>query len=269
MGQGRSALEALRLSGGKLRLWVAALLAGIVSASLRPALADEAAPSFVHFKQFKPVYALLGTPDAKLQLSFKIQPVPNFELYFGYTQLMVWDVYRPSDPMRSVDFDPEFSYRIHLDPAADRWIDLGLFEHESNGRDGNASREWNRVYVLYHSSERLGEQLQALWSIKFWVPLLRKTNRDIAQYRGIWEGEFTLRNFLGPFFGENTLALRFYPGGPYLIDPLKGGRELTFRFKTAKQALGLMYVAQVFQGYGENLYDYRQSRFGVRAGVGF
>jgi phospholipase A1/A2 len=243
-------------------------LCGLPNPSWATAPVEES--QLVRLQQHKPIYAIAGRPDTKIQLSFKVQIMKELGLHFGYTQLMMWDVLKPSAPIRDINYNPDLFYRIVFEESSPQWLDVGLFEHESNGRDGTASRSWNRAYMRYHSATTLDEQTQLVWSIKGWLPYgYNDSNADILRYRGLWELQCGVTNFLGPFFGMNELALRIYPGGASSTNPLQGGQELTLRAKTNYRALAPTLVFQLFHGYGENMLDYRANRFGLRAGFGF
>lgn len=70
--------------------------------------------------------------------------------------------------------------------------------------------------------------------------------------------------------GTSDLNLRVYGGGPSWVDPTRGGQELTLRasmpyFKRFRPLL----VAQVFNGYGEGLLDYKTRHTVGRLGISF
>jgi outer membrane phospholipase A len=232
--------------------------------------AVQAEVPYVRLQEYQPIYIIAGKPDTKVQFSFMTQFIQKIEFYFGYTQLMMWDLSHPSAPFRDLNYNPDLFYRIHMDQESSQWLDLGAFEHESNGKDGDDSRGWHRFYLRYHSQHRLGEEVRGLWSFKLWYPIpYDSSNKDIVHYRGVWELQISLKNFLGSFFGENNLALRIYPGGRYYSNPLAGGQELTLLTKAPLKVLTPLAVFQIFHGYGENLLDYKTERWGVRAGLGF
>lgn len=242
------------------------LLAGAIS-SVR---AEESEPRLLQLYQYKPIYFIMGRPDTKIQLSFKVPLIRDIPVYFGYTQLMMWELFIPSPYFSDLNYDPEVFYRLPVQGERDKWLDLSPFEHESNGMGGMRERSWNRVYLRYHTCTRLGAKTTLLWNFKAWVPIYyNPNNRDLAQYRGIWEIEVDLSRFLGPFFGDNDLIFRFYPGGTSLTNPLRGGQELTFRARKAGTGFLPLLVAQVFHGYGEDLLRYNQNILGIRAGIGF
>lgn len=72
-----------------------------------------------------------------------------FPLYMAYTQTSFWNIGKPSAPYEENNYNPEMfldypisDNRINLDHAA-----IGV-EHQSNGRDGAESSNWNRLYLL-------------------------------------------------------------------------------------------------------------------------
>ena len=76
---------------------------------LLPALsvAEEAQSELIHFYQFKPTYFLMGTPYTKIEFSFKADVIRSVPLYFGYTQLMFWELFVQSPYFYDIDYNPE------------------------------------------------------------------------------------------------------------------------------------------------------------------
>jgi outer membrane phospholipase A len=182
---------------------------------------------------------------------------------------MMWDLFAPSPHFYDINYNPEFFYRYKLD-GSEQWFDLGPFEHESNGLGGELERSWYKSSVRYHTRTEIGERAKVYWDIKAWIPWHSNGNTDqIERYRGIGELNVTLSDFLGPFFEKGDLILRIYPGGASAINPVYGGQELTFRAKARYRAFLPLFVAQIFHGYGENLLDLQDNRWGIRAGIGF
>jgi outer membrane phospholipase A len=219
---------------------------------------------------YRPDYFILGNPSSKLSVSFKIRLIEDTGIYFAYSQLMFWDLWADSQPMRDLNYNPEAFYR-HIFSAKDNlWLDLGV-EHESNGLDGSASRGWNRVYLRYSSSKFADDRHDMFWSIKASVPWgFDSTSLDVARYRGVYEAEFSIRNVLSMLFDRNDVTIRIYPGGKYYINPLEGGQELTIRFNSAYMKPVLpIWVIQFFHGYGENLLDMSRDHVELRIGLGF
>lgn len=226
----------------------------------------------VPIEGYRPSYFLYGNPDSKLQVSFKVQLLERYRVYFAYSQLMFWELREDSKPFRDLNFNPELFYRYIRTEESNWHVDLGM-EHESNGRGGDDSRSWNRTFVRYSFKIKGMEEPELYFDTKFWFAPTSSfdvTNFDIQRYRGFWEIYLTATNFLGGAFDRHDLSFRLYPGGPSGTDPLRGGQELTFRFVGAFKPLALpMLTLQLFNGYGENLLDYKRRRTIFRVGIGF
>jgi phospholipase A1 len=246
--------------------FIVALLA-LLAPCLAFAYPDEGTPPVERFSAYKPTYGIVGKNDAKIQISLKARPANGVPLYFGYTQLMMWDIYKSSAPMRDINFNPEVFYRLNLGELKDlRWLDIGPFEHESNGLDGERSRSWNRTYVRYSDADQRGGRVLQ-WSLKLYVPY--SCEISCARYRGIAEGMVSLNNLFGAEIGENDLILRVYPGGKGYVNFAQGGQEITFRIRPGHRPLIPLLVVQFFRGYGENLLDQSRDGIAVRGGIGF
>lgn len=242
------------------------------------AVASELGQSWFQIEPFKPTYFLLGKPDTKVQFSFKLRFVPTVPIYFAYSQLMKWEIFLPSAPLRDVNYEPELFYRwdlVHEDATTrrllpPRFVDFGIFAHESNGRDDIDSRSWDRVYLRYVTGWRVGEQTNLVVTGRINVPLrVDPATPDLLWYRGVLEGEVALVRFWNETFEESELRLRVFSAGPSHLNPLEGGQELTLRLKPRASTFLPTFVVQGFHGYSENLLDYSRKRFVFRVGVGF
>ena len=233
------------------------------------AAAQENWTQVTPFEGYKPVYFLMGQPNAKIEGSLKVPLIQGQTLYFGYTQIMLWELVRPSPYFADVNYNPEIFYRFHLGDRKDRWLDFGPLEHESNGKGGADERSWNRTYLRYHEEWALYGRAKLRAEVKAWVPYsMNASNRNLPNYRGLWEGNVILSDFRGDWVVED-LIFRFYAGGPSNVDPTRGGQELTLRIKTAKRKFIPVTMLQVFHGCAESLADYRHSNWAYRAGIGF
>lgn len=216
-------------------------------------------------------YFLLGTPLSKLSLSFKLKAHEDYDFYFAYSQQMFWALQADSRPFRDLNYNPEMFYRVNLNPERGEWIDVGAYEHESNGMAGLDSRSWDRSYLRYNTKMMVGDKASLTFNFKIWYSYnYDETNMDIEQYRGFWEINIILRDFLGASFSRNDISVRLYPGGPTHTDILSGGQEITYRVnrKISKKFL-FMPVFQYFHGRGENLLDFREEKNMFRVGFGF
>ena len=239
-----------------------------------PAVTDAASiktePNLLSLYSYKPIYFLVGSPYTKIQLSFETQIFKNIPIYFGYSQLMLWDLLTPSPFFYDLNYNPLFWYRLVTNDVNSEWLDFIPWEHESNGKGGSSEISWDRVGVLYHRTDSVGANMQLYQDYKVWVPLDYNSNStDLARYRGLWELNLTLSGLFKPYFAFDDITLRLYPGGPSLLDPTMGGQELTLRLRSSNRMFLPFVTLQVFHGYGEYLQDYSVDQWGLRAGLGF
>lgn len=231
-------------------------------------------PHLTDIKFYNQNYFLLGYPDTKIHLSVKWNFYnihdDNDKVYFGYSQQMMWELLRDDPYMRDVNYNPDFFLRHSLD--AETWIDVGVFEHESNGRGGAEERSWNRTYLRYQGNSSFRtffETAQNLdWSIKTWVPYsYNPSNTNLAEYRGFWELEFALFDiFVGNM--DQQVIIRVYPGD--VIHFRDGGQELTIKTSLPRKwGFKAFFIGQLFHGYGETLLNYDEETWGIRGGIGF
>ncbi|WP_232476077.1 phospholipase A [Flavisphingomonas formosensis] len=227
---------------------------------------------------YAPIYAVYGPgtdSEAKIQISFKYQlfgragevgrgaPFLN-GIHFGYTQRMFWDLGAESSPFRNIDYMPELFYLVPPIPLGDR-VALGGqigFRHESNGRDGVASRSANTLYVQPVATIPLGGYTLSLGPhLSFYVGDL-SDNPDIRRYRGAT----SLFAEIGRDDGLRlTTNVRFNASsGKGAIDG-----ELSYPLdRIIDTSLNLYLFGQAFAGYGENLLDYDRRTTRLRFGIG-
>ncbi|MDE6272352.1 MAG: phospholipase A [Muribaculaceae bacterium] len=202
--------------------------------------------------------------DVKFQISLAIRltnsslPWGTY-LYLFYTQKTFWNVFQNSMPMRDMNFNPGIGL---TKPFFSKGRYVGkmslIVEHESNGRDGDASRSWNRIALS-------GSAIVSDWLMvhaKYWIPIVDgMNNKDLLYYNGLfqwgfeltsrnkrWQGGFTFVKRKGNFFNWNTII-----EASWLVAP--------------KSNVNLF--AQYYNGYGENLLDYNQFHSRLRVGLVF
>lgn len=225
---------------------------------------------------YEPIYAVYGPgtdSEARIQFSFKYQLFGSRRteglprswrdgLHFAYTQRMLWDLGAQSSPFRNIDYQPEL---IYITPSASFASGITLsgqagIRHESNGRDGDASRSINSVYVAPMAAIPLGGRLRLTVAprLQFYVGD-RSDNPDIARYRG----NTGLFLELGEDEGwrlSTTTRFNFSRG--------KGALNADVSYPLARLLGGgpdFYLFGQSFVGYGENLLDYdkRMTRFRI------
>lgn len=229
----------------------------------------DALPSFGIYKDN---YFIVGTDlfkkptkwnsDAKFQVSIR-QRLTNstlpFKTYFflTYTQKAFWDVFQDSFPFRDLNFNPTLGLGRAV-VRNNRFLGTVMlqFEHESNGKDGDASRSWNKI--------SFGTNLifNDRWTFhaKAWIPIVDgDNNKDIVHYSG-W----------GSFGMEYSSPKRKYNASLFINK--RGGTNLNANiianfavrlFSDDSQYLFLEY----YNGYGESMLDYKQYRQRLRLGI--
>lgn len=233
-----------------------------------PARAEETAPIAVPLYQYKPIYFVAGNRYTKVELSFKVPLYHSVPIYFGYTQLMFWDLFVSSPLFRDLNYAPEIFYRHFIAGDHDEWLDFSPYLHESNGRGNSEERSWNRAYLRYHNRFDIGRGERMEFMASAWVPyLMNPNNSDIVRFRGNWEISLSWQDFFAPEFEKSELTLRLYPSEVFGI--ASGGQELTLRIKGAWRQFTPLIVAQIFHGVGEGLFDYQQKYWAFRIGLGF
>ncbi len=223
---------------------------------------------------YKQSYLVLGNMDdqVKAQFSFKFDPfyslIDNLGLYLAYTQLMDWRFYDKSSPFRDINFNPEVFLRLESQKNVFRNVDLGpldylqlgFFEHKSNGKEGADSRSWNRGYVQFQLS--VGSTLNFGVNIKYflmYLKMIEEQNRDIQRYIGSWETTVFFRHMKNGKLGLFELYVRFGAGGgPGGFNFYKGWQEWGIIFPSPLQHV--RPYLQMFHGYGEYLLGYNKQR---------
>lgn len=202
--------------------------------------------------------------EVKFQLSIRHPLRENLfteklGLYFAYTQLSFWQMYNveASSPFRETNYEPEAYLAVRsLGEALGVSLEelrLG-YNHQSNGRAGEMSRSWNRLFAEgVFLAGPVQVNLRPWWRIP--EAKDEDDNPDLHKYVGygdlrllvpIGDGRisFLWRNNLRP---DNRGAVEI--GASW---PIQAGFRL--------------YV-QYFEGYGESLLDYDHPV--SRVGVGF
>lgn len=225
-----------------------------------------------YFTLFRDNYFTVGTcvghkptadnSDVKFQVSIAQKltrsTLPgNTYLFLTFTQLVTWDVFKNSMPMRDFTFNPGiglarpiFSKERYLGRAS-----LAI-EHMSNGRDSIQSRSWNRISL--GASIMIDDMLTV--DGKFWIPIVDgQNNRDILKYTGLWQG------------GATVMSRNKKLGGSLHFVKRKGWNlsfNTTFElFWRPWNAANEYFFLQYYNGYGENLLDYNKFHSRLRVGI--
>ncbi|WP_410474745.1 phospholipase A [Guyparkeria sp. TX1] len=215
---------------------------------------------------FEPQHA-----ETKFQLSFQFDwfedPFgPNTALYFGYTQLSLWQTYNTeflgsdedaSSPFRETNYEPEvgvsFNTDFSLAGLTFKRSRLSLI-HTSNGQGGERSRSWNRLAA----STSFGRGHFA-GRLRGWYHLPEageEQNPDITDYMGYGDLMLAYK------WKDQTIAATLRNNLDFANN--KGAVQVDYSFPLSKRVKG--YV-QYFNGYGESLIDYNRSVSRIGLGI--
>lgn len=225
-----------------------------------------------YFGLYKDNYFIFGPPigfkptrentNVKFQISIA-QKLTRSTLPFGtylylfYTQKVFWNVLENSMPMTDLNFNPGIGIAKPLF-VRNRFIGKAfvLIEHESNGRDGEASRSWNKI--SFGGNIMIDQNLTVHG--KIWIPIIDgMNNRDILDYCGIYQVGLQVYSNNRRFTGSVNLTKRKGWNLNYNTTI-----ELAYRvWKRDNQYLFLQY----YNGYGEGLLDYKVFHSQLRIGI--
>ena len=225
-----------------------------------------------YFSLYKDTYFVGGTvlggkptefnSDVKFQISFQQRLTKsvlpwNTYLYLFYTQKAMWHVFEESLPFHDLNFNPGIGISRYI-IMKNRLVGKAtmMIEHESNGRDGIASRSWNKI--SWAGEAYISPILMA--HAKFWIPIIDgKYNRDILKYCGIYQAGFQAKSLDDKWVLDMTLVKR--QGWNLNFNTIV---QLGYRINhNSNQFIMLQY----YNGYGESMLDYNQYHSRIRFGL--
>ncbi|MBE6316764.1 MAG: phospholipase [Bacteroidales bacterium] len=225
-----------------------------------------------YFSLFKDIYFVGGTvlggkpteynSDVKFQISFQQRLTKsvlpwNTYLYLFYTQKAMWNVFERSLPFHDLNFNPGIglSRYVILKNQLIGKITM-MIEHESNGRDGTASRSWNKI--SWAGEAYVSPNLMA--HAKFWIPIIDgQYNKDILKYMGVSQAGFQAKSTDDKWVLDMTLVKR--QGWNLNFNTIV---QLGYRINhNSNQFIMLQY----YNGYGESMLDYNQYHSRIRFGL--
>jgi phospholipase A1 len=184
----------------------------------------------------------------------------RMDIYGAYTNRSFWQVFNEeySRPFRETNHEPELWAQFRNDWTIGGFTNsvntIGLV-HQSNGRGGELSRSWNRMYASF-----IFEKGPWVIAVKPWVWLRGdrddSDNPDITDYMG--HGELRLA------YGRNHHVFSLMTRNQVESGFDQGAFELSWSFPLFGYPYLKGYV-QYFNGYGESLIDYdnKVNRIGV------
>lgn len=218
------------------------------------------------FSLYQPSYFVFGKDDLKMQFSAKYRVAKNYDLYLGYTQVMLWKVYDQSAPFEDINYNPEVFYRlVEGDTKFIRSIDFG-YHHTSNGEEGEKSRSIDRLFLKTNIATNFGRNnvlgeftLQNIYS-------KAAANKDIVDHMGFWELKLIVTHVLVHDTQRIDVLYRFF-AGKSVVNVGKGGRELGLIYRLGSENFNPAFYLQYYSGYAETLLHYNQKISQVRVGL--
>lgn len=178
-------------------------------------------------------------------------------LYLYYSQKVFWNVLENSMPMTDLNFNPGIGLAkpVFMKNRFIGKLSLQL-EHESNGRDGEASRSWNKV--TFGGSVMVDPNFVVYG--KFWIPIVDgMNNKDILKYCGIFQVGWSLQSPNRKLSTSVTMIKRSGWNLNY-----NWIFEAAYRFSTRSNQY---LFAQLYSGYGEGLLAYKEYHNQFRVGI--
>ncbi|MDE7336071.1 MAG: phospholipase A [Muribaculaceae bacterium] len=228
-----------------------------------------------YFTFYKDNYFIVGTAlgpkptkynsNVKFQISIQQKltrsTLPwNTYLYLFYTQKCFWDVFRNSMPMTDLNFNPGIGIaKPFFSTVTGRYVGKAflVLEHESNGRDGDASRSWNKI--SFGGNIYIDQNLMV--STKFWIPIIDGgNNKDILKYNGIFQTsvDYMTNNRR---FGASVLLVKRKDWNPF-----NWNVQLDLKFRVFPKDNQYLFL-QYYSGYGEGLLAFREYHSQIRLGI--
>ena len=223
---------------------------------------------FLGLKYYEPIYMLFTHDFSKksdrkadeLHFEFSFERPITYDalglgekISFAYAQNSWWQITQDSAPFRESNYRPELYVSAPV-PFADE-LKIGAM-HESNGKGGEESRSWNRLYAQSTWSADGFSITPRAW-YAFW---LDRTNEDIADYLGYGDlrASYTL--------GKQRLSA-LWRNNLHFDGSNRGAIELNYSFPIFNS--GFYGYLRYFNGYGESLADYKRSVNKIGIGLSF
>lgn len=201
--------------------------------------------------------------ETKFQLSFQKDLVDNLlglheSIVLAYTHTAWWQTAEDSAPFRETNYQPEL---FVIMPHVERESFIKAYQfgivHESNGKDEEKSRSWNRLYAK--AFFQAGDMIIAP---RIWYRIKEKAssddNPDIDEYLG--NGDLEL---IYPW-KKHTFKL-LVRNNLHFDSDNKGAVQLDWTFPLWEE--NLFGYLQFYSGYAESLIDYNKRS--DRIGIGF
>ena len=224
------------------------------------------------FGIYKDNYFVLGTAlnqkptqynsDVKFQISFRQRLTKSIlpfhsHLFLSYSQKAMWNIFEESLPFHDLNFNPGIGIQgLIISKGKLMGNATIMVEHESNGRDGEASRSWNKV--SFAGSLIVDPRLMV--HAKTWIPIIDgQQNKDILKYCGIFQAGAQFVSNNKRWVADVTFVKR--KGWNFSFNTIV---NVGFRIRKKDNQFIMLHF---YDGYGENLLDYNKYHCRLRLGL--
>lgn len=224
------------------------------------------------FGIYKDNYFVLGTAlnqkptqynsDVKFQISFRQRLTKSIlpfhsHLFLSYSQKAMWNIFEESLPFHDLNFNPGIGIQgLIISKGKLMGNATIMVEHESNGRDGEASRSWNKV--SFAGSLIVDPRLMV--HAKTWIPIIDgQQNKDILKYCGIFQAGAQFVSNNKRWVADVTFVKR--KGWNFSFNTIV---NVGFRIRKKDNQFIMLHF---YDGYGENLLDYNKYHCRLRVGL--
>ena len=180
----------------------------------------------------------------------------NEKYYFAYTQISWWDLYADSAPFYETNYRPELFVEFPLKYRNLINLKFG-FLHDSNGKDNELSRSWNRLYI---ASEFEFDKLTITPRLFQRIPDSKDDNPNIQNYKG--RGDINLKYNM-----DNGAIFQAVFTNNLKIDKTnKSSLELGYLYPIKN---GFYLYLSGFSGYSKSLQSYDRYQNSINLGIAF
>ncbi|MCR4941935.1 MAG: phospholipase A [Campylobacter sp.] len=215
---------------------------------------------------FQPITYTKNPPDktrkkaeTKFEFSAQKEIINNFfgfgeAVSVAYSQTSWWQTLKESSPFRESNYRPEIFITAPINFGYEplRYLKFGLI-HESNGRDGENSRSWNRFYFVANFQEGKLSIMPRIWTR---VGDL-SDNKNIRSYIG--NADIKLKYRYGKHGFEGMFRSNLH-----LDKTQRGAVQFGYLYEMFS---GVNLYLSYFNGYGESLIDYNRHTSKVGLGI--
>ncbi|WP_180379878.1 phospholipase A [Campylobacter lanienae] len=180
----------------------------------------------------------------------------NEKYYFAYTQISWWDLYADSAPFYETNYQPELFVEFPLKYRNLINLKFG-FLHDSNGKDDELSRSWNRLYI---ASEFEFDKLTITPRLFQRIPDSKDDNPNIQNYKG--RGDINLKYNMD----NGAIFQAVFTNNLKFDKTNKSSLELGYLYPIKN---GFYLYLSGFSGYSKSLQSYDRYQNSINLGIAF